>query len=84
MDASITSLTLETKSKRSDIAGFQSRVTGLEQCMGSLEAQANVSQERDQDLLYLKSKLTDMEDRSRRDNIRLLGKMKKAQLCRPL
>ncbi|KAJ1203201.1 hypothetical protein NDU88_006994 [Pleurodeles waltl] len=73
MDASITSLTLETKSMRSDIAGFQSIVTGLEQRMGSLEAQANVSQERDQDLFYLRSKLTDMEDRSRRDNILLLG-----------
>ncbi|KAJ1081013.1 hypothetical protein NDU88_001200 [Pleurodeles waltl] len=73
MGASITSLTLETKSMRSDIAGFQSRVTGLEQRMGSLEAHANMSQERDQDLLYLRSKLTDMEDRSRRDNIHLLG-----------
>ncbi|KAJ1125237.1 hypothetical protein NDU88_003671 [Pleurodeles waltl] len=77
MDASITSLTLETKSMRSDIAGFQSRVTGLEQHMGSLEAQATASQDRDQDLLYLRSKLTDMEDRSRRDNIRLLGIPKK-------
>ncbi|KAJ1130424.1 hypothetical protein NDU88_008777 [Pleurodeles waltl] len=73
MDASINSLTLETKSMRSDIAGFQSRVTGLEQHMGSLEAQVNVSQEREQDFLYLRSKLTDVEDRSRRDNIRLLG-----------
>ncbi|KAJ1184042.1 hypothetical protein NDU88_000852 [Pleurodeles waltl] len=73
MDASITSLTLETKSMRSDIAGFQSRVTGLEQRMGSLETQINTSQEREQDFLYLRSKLTDMEDRSRRDNIRLLG-----------
>ncbi|KAJ1159288.1 hypothetical protein NDU88_011955 [Pleurodeles waltl] len=73
MDASITSLTLETKSMRSDIAGFQSRVTGLEQRMGSLETQINTSQEREQDFLYLRSKLTDMKDRSRRDNIRLLG-----------
>ncbi|KAJ1165373.1 hypothetical protein NDU88_005801 [Pleurodeles waltl] len=73
MDASITSLTLETKSMRSDIAGFQSRVTGLEQRMGSLETQINMSQEREQDLLHLRSKLTDMEDRSRRDNIRVLG-----------
>ncbi|KAJ1193518.1 hypothetical protein NDU88_002815 [Pleurodeles waltl] len=45
MDASITSLTLETKSMRSDNVGFQSRVTRLEQRMGSLESQANVSQE---------------------------------------
>ncbi|KAJ1150296.1 hypothetical protein NDU88_003091 [Pleurodeles waltl] len=73
MDASITSLTLETKSMRSEIASFQSRVTGLEQRMGSLEAQATVSRDRNQDLLYLRSKLTDMEDRSRRDNICLHG-----------
>ncbi|KAJ1107913.1 hypothetical protein NDU88_005299 [Pleurodeles waltl] len=73
MDASITSLTLETKSMRSDIAGFQSRVSGQEHRMGSLETQINMSQEREQDLLHLRSKLTDMEDRSRRDNIRVLG-----------
>ncbi|KAJ1145264.1 hypothetical protein NDU88_011555 [Pleurodeles waltl] len=73
MDASITSLTPETESMQSDIAGFQSRVTGLEQRMGSLETQVAASQDRDQDLLYLRSKLTDMEDRSRRDNIRPLG-----------
>ncbi|KAJ1092170.1 hypothetical protein NDU88_005282 [Pleurodeles waltl] len=41
--------------------------------MGSLETHAAGSQDRDQDLLYLRSKLTDMEDRSRRDNIRLHG-----------
>ncbi|KAJ1090024.1 hypothetical protein NDU88_003164 [Pleurodeles waltl] len=73
MDASITSLTLETKSMRFDIASFQSRVTGLEQRMGSLEAQATMSRDRDQDLLYLRSKLTDMEDRSRRDDVCLHG-----------
>ncbi|KAJ1192146.1 hypothetical protein NDU88_001458 [Pleurodeles waltl] len=73
IDASISSLTLETKSMRLDIAGFQSRVTGLEHRMGSLETQMAASQDRDQDFLYLKSKLTDLEDRSRRDNIRLRG-----------
>ncbi|KAJ1144084.1 hypothetical protein NDU88_010386 [Pleurodeles waltl] len=73
MDASITSLTLETKSMRAEIAGFQSRVTGLEQRMGLVEAQTTMSRDRDQDLLYLRHKLTDMEDRSRRDNIRLHG-----------
>ncbi|KAJ1166513.1 hypothetical protein NDU88_006913 [Pleurodeles waltl] len=73
MDAFVTSLTLETKSMRSDIAGFQSRVTVLEQRMRSLEVQAATSQDRDQDLLYLRSQLTDMEDRSRRDNSCLLG-----------
>ncbi|KAJ1099016.1 hypothetical protein NDU88_004120 [Pleurodeles waltl] len=71
MDASISSLTLETKSMRSDIAGFQSRVTGLENRMGNLEAHMTTVQDRNQDLLYLRSKITDLEDRSRRDIIRL-------------
>ncbi|KAJ1103315.1 hypothetical protein NDU88_000742 [Pleurodeles waltl] len=73
VDASISSLTLETKSMRSDIAGFQTRVTGLEHRMESLETQMTTSRDRDQDLLYLRSKLTDLEDRRRRDNISLLG-----------
>ncbi|KAJ1193687.1 hypothetical protein NDU88_002983 [Pleurodeles waltl] len=36
MDTAITSLTTKTKSMRLDIAGFQSRVTGLEHRMSSL------------------------------------------------
>ncbi|KAJ1207881.1 hypothetical protein NDU88_003271 [Pleurodeles waltl] len=71
MDASISSLTLETKSMRSDIASFQSRMTGLEPRVGTLETHVTTIQDRDQDLSYLRSKLTDLEDRSRRDNIRL-------------
>ncbi|KAJ1081860.1 hypothetical protein NDU88_002033 [Pleurodeles waltl] len=35
--------------------------------------QVATSQDRDQDLLYLRSKRTNMEDRSRRDSIRLFG-----------
>ncbi|KAJ1191440.1 hypothetical protein NDU88_000756 [Pleurodeles waltl] len=73
MDTSISSLTLETKSMRSDIAGFQSRVAGLEHRMGTLEAHMSTVQDRDQDLLYLWSEITDLEDRSRRDNISLFG-----------
>ncbi|KAJ1213469.1 hypothetical protein NDU88_001106 [Pleurodeles waltl] len=73
MDASISSLTLETKSMRSEIAGFQSRVRGSEHRMGTLEAHMTTVQDRDQDLLYLCSKITDLEDRSRSDNIRLFG-----------
>ncbi|KAJ1179929.1 hypothetical protein NDU88_005159 [Pleurodeles waltl] len=73
MDASISSLTLETKSMRSDIASFQSWVTGLEHRVGTLETHVNTIQDRDQDLSYLRSKITDLEDRSRWDNIRLFG-----------
>ncbi|KAJ1173436.1 hypothetical protein NDU88_005271 [Pleurodeles waltl] len=72
MDAPISSLTLETKSIRSDIASFQSQVTGLEHRVGTLETHISTIQDRDQDLSYLASKVTDLEDR-RRDNIRLLG-----------
>ncbi|KAJ1123521.1 hypothetical protein NDU88_001990 [Pleurodeles waltl] len=73
MDAAITSLTLETKSMRSEIAGFQSRVTGLEHRVVTLESHMNTVQDRDQDLLYLCSKITDLEDRNRRDNVRVFG-----------
>ncbi|KAJ1207739.1 hypothetical protein NDU88_003129 [Pleurodeles waltl] len=73
MDASISSLTLETKSIRADIAGFHSRVMGLEHRVGTLETHMSTAQDRDQDLSFLQSKVTDLEDRSRRDNIRLLG-----------
>ncbi|KAJ1215970.1 hypothetical protein NDU88_003576 [Pleurodeles waltl] len=69
----MTSLTAETKSIRLDIAGSQSRVMGLEQRVTMVEAQAATSQDRDQELLYLRSKLTDLENRSRRDNVRFLG-----------
>ncbi|KAJ1150653.1 hypothetical protein NDU88_003443 [Pleurodeles waltl] len=41
--------------------------------MGTLEAHMSTVQDRDQDLLYLQNKITDLEDRSRRDNIRLFG-----------
>ncbi|KAJ1202196.1 hypothetical protein NDU88_005997 [Pleurodeles waltl] len=73
MDASISSLTLETKSIRTDIAGFHSWVMGLEHRVGTLETHISTIQDRDQDISYLRSKVTDLKDRSRRDNICLLG-----------
>ncbi|KAJ1093716.1 hypothetical protein NDU88_006808 [Pleurodeles waltl] len=73
MDASKSSLTLETKSTRSDIASFQSWVTGFEHRVGTIETHMSTIQDRDQDLSFLRSKVTDLEDRSRRDNIRLFG-----------
>ncbi|KAJ1124147.1 hypothetical protein NDU88_002608 [Pleurodeles waltl] len=72
MDNAMVLLTAETKYIRLDIAGFQSCVMGLEQRVTMVEAQAATSQDWDQELLYLRSKLTDLEDRSRRDNVRFL------------
>ncbi|KAJ1205694.1 hypothetical protein NDU88_001122 [Pleurodeles waltl] len=73
LDTAITSLTAEIKSMRLDIAGFQSRVTGLEQQVTTMEDHINTAQDRDQELLYHCSKLIDLEDRSRRDNVCFFG-----------
>ncbi|KAJ1082355.1 hypothetical protein NDU88_002523 [Pleurodeles waltl] len=73
MDSRVISLTEETKSMRLDIAGFQSRVTTLKQRVTTVEAQATLAADRDQELLYLRSKVIDLEDRSRRDNVLFLG-----------
>ncbi|KAJ1124328.1 hypothetical protein NDU88_002789 [Pleurodeles waltl] len=73
MDSRMISLTEETKSMRLDIASFQSRVATLEQRVTTVETQATLAADRDQELLYLQSKVIDLEDRSRRDNVRFLG-----------
>ncbi|KAJ1151063.1 hypothetical protein NDU88_003850 [Pleurodeles waltl] len=72
MDSAI-SLTAETKSMRLDIANFQSHVTGLEQRVAIMEDHLNTGQDRDQELLYLHSKLVDLEDRSCRNTVCFLG-----------
>ncbi|KAJ1197711.1 hypothetical protein NDU88_001566 [Pleurodeles waltl] len=67
MDNAIASLTAETKSICLDIAGFQSPVLGLEQRVSMVEAHTTSYQDQDQELLYLRSKMTDLEDR--RENV---------------
>ncbi|KAJ1213434.1 hypothetical protein NDU88_001071 [Pleurodeles waltl] len=73
MDSMMTSQTEDTKSMPLDIAGFQSRVTTLEQRVTTVETQSAIASDRDQELLYLRSKVIDLEDRSHRDNVRFLG-----------
>ncbi|KAJ1163147.1 hypothetical protein NDU88_003610 [Pleurodeles waltl] len=73
MDSAMNSLTAETKSMRLDIAGFQTQVSGLDQRVTTVESQVASWVDRDQELLHLHSKLIDLEDRSHRNNIRLLG-----------
>ncbi|KAJ1169851.1 hypothetical protein NDU88_001739 [Pleurodeles waltl] len=73
MDGTMVSLTAETKSIRMEIASFQTRVLGLEKRVSKVEAHASSFQDRDQELLFLHSKLTDLEDRSQRDNVRFIG-----------
>ncbi|KAJ1108433.1 hypothetical protein NDU88_005809 [Pleurodeles waltl] len=73
MDNAMTALTAETRSMCLEIAGFQSQISGLDHRVAAVESQVALQTDRDQDLLQLRSTLTDLEDRSRRNNIRFLG-----------
>ncbi|KAJ1118836.1 hypothetical protein NDU88_007023 [Pleurodeles waltl] len=73
MDNTMVALTAETRSMRQEIAGFQSQISRLDHRVTTVETQVASWTDRDQKLLHLRSKLTDMEDRSCRNNIRLLG-----------
>ncbi|KAJ1127913.1 hypothetical protein NDU88_006306 [Pleurodeles waltl] len=70
MDSAMVALTAETRSMRLDIAGFQSQIPGLDQRMATVETQVASWTDRDQELLLLRSKVMDLEDRN---NVRLLG-----------
>ncbi|KAJ1082475.1 hypothetical protein NDU88_002642 [Pleurodeles waltl] len=58
---------------RLEIAGFQSQTSGLDHRVVAVESQVVLQTDRDEELLHLRSKLTDLEDRSRRNNVRFLG-----------
>ncbi|KAJ1161628.1 hypothetical protein NDU88_002112 [Pleurodeles waltl] len=73
MDNAMAFLMAEVKSMRLEIAGFQLRVLGLEQRVLTVETHINSFTDGDQKRIYLRSKLIDLEDRSRRDNVRFLG-----------
>ncbi|KAJ1213952.1 hypothetical protein NDU88_001581 [Pleurodeles waltl] len=73
MDSAMVALTAETRSMRLDIAGFQSQISGLDQRVATVETQVASWTDKDQELLHLRSRLIDLEDRSRRNNVRLLG-----------
>ncbi|KAJ1088213.1 hypothetical protein NDU88_001372 [Pleurodeles waltl] len=66
------SISAETKSICTEIASFQTRVLGLEQRVSKVEAHASSFQDIDQELLFLRSRLTDLYDRSRRDNVHFI------------
>ncbi|KAJ1163772.1 hypothetical protein NDU88_004225 [Pleurodeles waltl] len=73
MDNALTALTTETRSMRLEIAGFQSQISGLDHRVAAVESQVVLQTERDQELLHPRRKLTDLEDRIRRNNVRFLG-----------
>ncbi|KAJ1082397.1 hypothetical protein NDU88_002565 [Pleurodeles waltl] len=73
MDNAMVALTAETRSIRLEIAGFQSQISRLDHRVAAVESQVALQTDRDQELLHLRSKLTDLEDRSCRNNICFLG-----------
>ncbi|KAJ1215613.1 hypothetical protein NDU88_003221 [Pleurodeles waltl] len=73
MDSTMEALTVEARSMRLDIAGFQLQISGLDQRVATVETQVASWTDRDQELLHLRSTLTNLEDRSRGNNVRLLG-----------
>ncbi|KAJ1138938.1 hypothetical protein NDU88_005317 [Pleurodeles waltl] len=73
MDNAMVALTAETRSMRLDIAGFESQMSVLDQRVATVETQVASWTDRDLELSHFRSKLTDLEDKSRRNNVRLLG-----------
>ncbi|KAJ1121986.1 hypothetical protein NDU88_000492 [Pleurodeles waltl] len=64
---------LQEISMRLDLAGFQSQLSGLDQRVTTVETQVASWTDRDLELSHLRRKLSDLEDKSRRNNVRLLG-----------
>ncbi|KAJ1213294.1 hypothetical protein NDU88_000932 [Pleurodeles waltl] len=68
LDTTISALADDTKSLRQDIMAFQNTVTGLEQRVTIVEDHLNMMPDSGQERLSLCGKVTDLEDRSRRNN----------------
>ncbi|KAJ1210757.1 hypothetical protein NDU88_006119 [Pleurodeles waltl] len=73
MDLKITDLTLASSSIRADIAGFRETVTNLDQRLSTVEDHVAAITDQEEELGSLRAKLTDLEDLSRRDNVRFFG-----------
>ncbi|KAJ1185075.1 hypothetical protein NDU88_001870 [Pleurodeles waltl] len=73
MDLKITDLSAASTSIWADIASFQHKVTDLDYHLTNGEGQLATLPERDSELQFLCAKITDLEARSRRDNVRFFG-----------
>ncbi|KAJ1213671.1 hypothetical protein NDU88_001303 [Pleurodeles waltl] len=73
MDLKIADLTLASSSIRADIAGFREMVTNLDQRLSAVEDHVAAIPDQEEELKSLRTKLTDLEDRSRRDNVSFFG-----------
>ncbi|KAJ1128060.1 hypothetical protein NDU88_006447 [Pleurodeles waltl] len=72
-ESNISAITAETKPICMNIVGFQNCVTDLEHCISVVVDCLNTLPERDQELIFFRSKVIDLEDRGRRDNVHFFG-----------
>ncbi|KAJ1129461.1 hypothetical protein NDU88_007830 [Pleurodeles waltl] len=80
MDTKISDLAAECRSIRNDIASFQDRVMNIDHRLSVVEDKLNPSPNRDHELLYLRNKITDLEDWGRRDNVCFFGIPERSQI----
>ncbi|KAJ1192315.1 hypothetical protein NDU88_001626 [Pleurodeles waltl] len=73
MNARISDLTISSSSIQADIAGFRETVHNLDQRLTSMEEHVAVLPGQEAELRSLRTKVTDLEDRSHIDNIHLFG-----------
>ncbi|KAJ1193153.1 hypothetical protein NDU88_002458 [Pleurodeles waltl] len=73
MDLKRTDLIVASSSIRADIAGFRETANALDQRLTAVEDQVAALPDQEAELRSLRAKITDLEDRSRRDNMRFFG-----------
>ncbi|KAJ1189049.1 hypothetical protein NDU88_005800 [Pleurodeles waltl] len=73
MDFMIADLSADSKSIQGDIDRFQDKVTQLDHRLTDVKGRLAILPNRDPELQFLRNKLTDLEDRSWRDNVCFLG-----------
>ncbi|KAJ1164387.1 hypothetical protein NDU88_004827 [Pleurodeles waltl] len=73
MDLKITDLTVASSSIRTDIASFRETVNNLDQHLTTVEDQVAAIPDQEEELRTLRAKITELEDRSHRDNVRFFG-----------
>ncbi|KAJ1116853.1 hypothetical protein NDU88_005058 [Pleurodeles waltl] len=73
MDLKISDLSTASASIRTDIACFCEKVTDLDQRLMTVKEHVGMVPEHDAELRTLRAKITDLEDRTQRDNVRFFG-----------
>ncbi|KAJ1151517.1 hypothetical protein NDU88_004297 [Pleurodeles waltl] len=70
---SLLDFTVASSSIHADIAGFRDTANALDQHLIAVEDQEAVLPDQEAELRALRAKITNLEDRSRRDNVRFFG-----------